>query len=64
DLFSEMQYGKSFKTDSAVWDELREAKMLQQEAPLPWRDAELKYLMRALGLEERITAFPIPGTQE
>src|SRR3989338_4566047 len=26
DLFSEMQYGKPFKTDSAVWDELREAK--------------------------------------
>jgi nitroreductase len=64
DLFSEMKYGAPFTTDSAVWDELREAKMLQQEAPLPWRDAELKYLMRALGLEERITAFPIPGTQE
>jgi len=64
DLFSEMKYGTLFKTDPDVWDELREAKMLQQEAPLPWRDAELQYLMRALGLEERITAFPIPGTQE
>ncbi|HLB26517.1 MAG TPA: nitroreductase family protein [Dehalococcoidia bacterium] len=63
-LFSEMQYGKPFETDPAVWDELRQAKMLQQEAPLPWRDAELRYLMQALGLEERITAFPMPGLQE
>ena len=64
DLFSERKSGTLVKTDPDVWDELREAKMLQQEAPLPWRDAELQYLMRALGLEERITAFPIPGTQE
>ncbi len=64
ELFSEMQYGSAFKADSAVWDELRQAKMLQEEAPLPWRDAELKYLMQALGLEERITTFQMPGTQE
>ncbi|MEE9472764.1 MAG: nitroreductase family protein [Acidimicrobiia bacterium] len=64
DLFSEMEYGKPFKTDPAVWDELREAKMLQEEAPLPWRDAELKYLMQALGLEERITSFEMPGSTE
>ncbi len=64
DLFSEMEYGKPFKTDPAVWDELREAKMLQEEAPLPWRDAELKYLMQALGLEERITSFEMPGSKE
>ena len=64
DLFSEMEYGKPFKTSSEVWDELRQAKMLQEEAPLPWRDAELKYLVQALELEERITAFQIPGAQE
>jgi hypothetical protein len=64
DLFSEMEYGKPFKTNPEVWDELRQAKMLQVEAPLPWRDAELQYLMRALGLEEQITAFPLPGSQE
>ena len=64
ELFFEMEYGKPFETDPAVWDELRQAKMLQREAPLPWRDAEFKYLMRALGLEDRMTAFPIPGTQE
>ena len=64
ELFSEMEYGNSFKTDPAVWDELREAKMLQEEAPLPWRDAELRYLLNALGLEDRITAFQLPGSQE
>jgi hypothetical protein len=64
ELFSEMEYGTAFKTDPAVWDELREAKMLQEEAPLSWREAELKYLMQALGLEERITAFQLPGSQE
>jgi hypothetical protein len=63
-LFGEMEYGKPFQTDEAVWNELRQAKMLQPEAPLPWRDSELRYLMQALGLEDRITAFPIPGAQE
>jgi nitroreductase len=59
DLFSEMEYGKAFQTDSAVWDELREEKMLQEEAPLPWRDEELKYVVRGLGIEEpkQITGF-------
>jgi nitroreductase len=52
DLFSEMEYGRAFQTDSAVWDELREAKMLQEEAPLPWRDEELKYVVRGLEIEE------------
>jgi len=52
DLFSEMEYGRAFQTDSAVWDELREAKMLQEEAPLSWRDEELKYVVRGLGIEE------------
>ncbi len=52
DLFAEMEYGRAFQTDSAVWDELREAKMLQEEAPLPWRDEELKYVVRGLGIDE------------
>jgi nitroreductase len=63
-LFSEMEYGKPFDTEEAVWDELRQANMLQEEAPLPWRDGELRYLLQALGLEDRITAFPLPGSQE
>src|SRR3972149_7056476 len=34
-LFHEMEDGRPFETDAAVWDELRQAKMLQREAPLP-----------------------------
>jgi hypothetical protein len=63
-LFSEMEYGKPFGTEEAVWEELRADKMLQEEAPLPWRDGELRYLLQALGLDDRITAFPLPGSQE
>jgi nitroreductase len=63
ELFFEGTYGQPFKTDGAVDEELRREKMLQDPAPLPWREAELKYLMKGLGLEERITAFPIPGAQ-
>ncbi len=59
-LFHEMEFGKPFARDEAVVEELKKAKMLQTPAPLPWRDAELKYLMRALGIEERILAFQIP----
>jgi nitroreductase len=62
DLFSEMEYGRAFQTDSAVWDELREEKMLQEEAPLPWRDEELKYVVRGLGIDEprQVTGFQQP----
>ncbi len=60
-LFYEMQHGTPFTTDPAVDEELRREKMLMEPAPLPWREAELKYLMTALGLEERITAFPMPA---
>jgi nitroreductase len=60
DLFSEMEYGKAFQIDPAVWDELREEKMLQEEAPLPWRDEELKYVVRGLGIDEprQVMGFP------
>ena len=60
-LFFDMTHGTPFTPEPAVDDELRREKMLQAPAPLPWREAELNYLMRGLGLEERITAFPIPG---
>jgi len=60
-LFSEMEYGKPFKPDPKVDGELEREGLIQTPAPLPWRDAELKYLMQALGLETRITAFPLPG---
>jgi nitroreductase len=60
-LFFEMRHGAPFKADPAVNEDLKREKMLMEPAPLPWREAELKYLMTALGLEERITAFPIPA---
>ncbi len=59
-LFSEMEYGKAFARDEAVVEELKRDKMFQTPAPLPWRDAELKYLIQALGIEERILAIQIP----
>jgi nitroreductase len=61
-LFSEMVYGTPFPRDEAVVEDLRQVKMIQEEAPLPWRDAELVYLMRALGLEDRVLSLPTqPG---
>lgn len=60
-LFHEMQHGTPFRHDPDVEEELRRERLIQEEAPLPWRDAEMRYLTRALGLEERITSFPIPG---
>lgn len=60
-LFYEMEHGKPFAPDPAVDEELHREKMLMEPAPFAWREAELAYLMKALGLEERITAFPIPA---
>jgi nitroreductase len=60
-LFFEGTYGRPFETDPAVEEEMRAEKLIQQEAPLPWRAAEMAYLMKALGLEELVTGFPIPG---
>ncbi|MEE8421931.1 MAG: nitroreductase family protein [Dehalococcoidia bacterium] len=58
ELFFEMRHGQPFDADPAVEAELREAKLIQQEAPLPWRGAELASLTRALELEERILNYP------
>ncbi|HYM16613.1 MAG TPA: nitroreductase family protein [Dehalococcoidia bacterium] len=60
-MFSEMRHGTPFSHDPAVDEELKAAGMLTASAPLPWREAELQYLMKGLGLDDRITAFPIPG---
>lgn len=59
-LFHEMEYGKAFNRSETVVEELKALGLLQAPAPLPWRDAELKYLDQALGLERRIIAFPAP----
>jgi len=53
ELFFEMEYGRSFKEDPQVVEDLKQAKLIQEPAPLPWRDEELKYVVRALGIEER-----------
>jgi len=63
-LYSEMEYGKAFKQDPAVNEELKAVGMIHPEAPLPWRDAELAYLETALGLERKILAITFgQGTQ-
>lgn len=58
-LFHEGCHGIPFEPDDAVDDELRAAGLIQREAPLPWRDEELRYVMQALGLEGEF--IPPPG---
>ena len=60
-LFFEMEHGAPFAPDPAVDEELKREGMLMEPAPLAWREAELQYLMKGLDLDDRITAFPIPG---
>jgi len=52
DLFFEMEYGKPMKEDAQVVEDLKEAKLIQEPAPLAWRDEELEYVVRGLGIEE------------
>ena len=58
DIFFEMKHGKPFKSDPAVVEELKKDGLIQTPAPLPWRDAELKYIAHALNLEFQLA---IPG---
>ncbi len=64
-LFSEMEYGKPMKEDPQVVEELKAAKLIQEPAPLPWRDAELEYVVRGLGIEEgrQVMGFQQPPSQ-
>jgi nitroreductase len=50
-LFHMNRYGTPFPRSEAVVDELRRDGMIQDAAPLPWREAELAYLKHALGLK-------------
>jgi nitroreductase len=50
-LFQLNGYGTPFPRDGAVVAELKHDQLLQAEAPLPWREAELAYLRRALDLK-------------
>jgi hypothetical protein len=54
ELFYEMECGNPFESDPAVVEELKAAKLIQRPPPLPWRDAELKYLVKAVDLETRL----------
>jgi nitroreductase len=54
ELFHEMEYGKGFRSDPAVVAELERDKLIQQPAPLPWRDAELRALARATNVETKL----------
>ena len=59
-IFFEMEHGSCFEPDPGVEAELKQEGMIQTPAPLPWREAELKYLSHALDLEWQL-AVPSAG---
>ncbi len=52
EIFHMNNYEKPFERDEDVVEELKEDDMLQEKAPVEWRDAELDYIERALELED------------
>ncbi|UCE85434.1 MAG: nitroreductase family protein [Deltaproteobacteria bacterium] len=50
-LFHMNGYGNPFPRSETVVEELRSDQLLQDPMPLPWREAELAYLKRALGIK-------------
>jgi hypothetical protein len=50
-LYHMNTYGNPFPRADCVVEELRRDGMIQDAAPLPWREAELDYLKRALGIK-------------
>ena len=52
EVFFEGEYGKPFKADPKVTEQMKAAKMIQAPAPLPWRKEEIKALARMFGLPE------------
>jgi len=51
DLFHINGYGNPFPRSQEVVDQLTRDEMFQAPAPLPWREAELEYLQKALDLK-------------
>ncbi len=51
-LYFEGEYGVPMKRDDNVVGKLKEAKMIQDPAPLPWRKEEVRSLSRMFGLPE------------
>jgi nitroreductase len=52
EMFFEGRYGTPFRRDPAVVEELKAARMIQEEAPHPWRQAEIRGISRMFGLPE------------
>jgi nitroreductase len=52
ELYYEGQYGNPFRRDEAVVERLKQAKMIQDPAPLPGRMEEIRGLAREIGLPE------------
>jgi hypothetical protein len=50
-LFHMNAYGTAFPRSQEVVQELEADGMFQQPGPLPWREAELEYLKKALGIK-------------
>ena len=50
-LFHENAYGTPFARDPEVVEELGRDGMLQEPAPLPWREEEIEFVRRGLGLD-------------
>ncbi len=50
-IFQMNNYATPFPRSEQVVAELKNDKMLQAPAPLPWREAELEYLKKALGIK-------------
>lgn len=51
ELFHMNGYGNAYPRSQEVVDQLTEDEMFQAPAPLPWREAELEYLQKALNLK-------------
>jgi hypothetical protein len=50
-LFHMNAYGDAFPRSAEVVEELKRDGMFQDPAPAPWREAELEYLRKALGIK-------------
>jgi nitroreductase len=50
-LFQLNRYDSPFPRSPRIVEELRRDAMIQETAPLPWREAELEYLRKALDLK-------------
>ena len=51
ELFHMNRYGTPFPRSEEVVAELKHDRMIQESAPMPWREEELNYLKHALGIK-------------